>query len=748
VPEVPPVPRTVGAELARPATERGRRAPDGARPVTAPVAVAAYEDIVRATFSPGGTLARKMPHFEARSGQIEMAAAVARVLERGGVLLAEAGTGTGKTLAYLVPAILKRERVLVSTGTKNLQEQIFFKDIPALRDALGVPFTATYMKGRANYLCLHKLDQLSEGTGPSSHDVFLPIIRQWSARTETGDRAELETLPEDLAFWNEVSATAETCLGIECPRYDDCFITKMRQRAAASDVVVVNHHLLCADAAVRQSAYGEVIPAYNRAILDEAHQLEDVATQYFGYSVSTYRLEQLARDVERSLLMMAGDERKLRDEATSVVDRLRDCARAFFNELAFAHRGNARVRNEERVRATVDSLAHTAEAAADLTGALDVIESTLVRLKPGTTGALKPDTTDKRAGDVAVQERGRTRAGSVRLQADRGPGRVRPGGGGRARRDTKDDVAPESIPEIIAALARRSRELRDDLRFLLRAGDNEFVYFVELRGRGVFLRASPIDVSTIVRELLLDRLQTTVLTSATLAVEGTFDYIRDRLGIRHADEVRLPSEFDFTRQAILYLPNRMPDPRSDNFAVAAGREVIEILKRTQGRAFVLFTSYATMRAVQAMAEMALSYPVLAQGSAPRSHLLKQFRTTPHAVLFATSSFWQGVDVVGEALSCVIVDKLPFASPSDPVTAARIDAIRTRGGDAFNQYQVPLAILTLQQGLGRLIRHRQDRGVLAVLDPRLQTKGYGRRFVASLPPAPVVYDLSQIDAFFS
>jgi ATP-dependent DNA helicase DinG len=747
VPEVPPVPRGVTSGPPPPRSALQRATPERSEGGKAP-ATGSLREVVEQTFAPDGALARAMPDFEARSGQIEMAAAVARVLERGGVLLAEAGTGTGKTLAYLVPAILKRERVLISTGTKNLQEQIFFKDIPALREALGVPFTATYMKGRANYVCLHKLDQLSEGTGPSSHDVFLPIIRQWSARTETGDRAELESLPEDLAFWTEVSATAETCLGTECARYDDCFITKMRQRAAASDLVVVNHHLLCADAAVRQSAYGEVIPAYNRAILDEAHQLEDVATQYFGYSVSTYRLEQLARDVERVLLMIAGEERKLRDEATRIVDRLRDCARTFFNALAFAHRGDARVRNEERVRATVDSLAHTVEAAADLTGALDIIESALVRLKPDTVknhldvgsgfSRIRSNPPEggrhKRAGDVAVQP---------------GSGRVRPGGGGRARRDTKaDDVAPESIDEIIAALARRSRELRDDLRFLLRAGDNEFVYFVELRGRGVFLRASPIDVSTIVRELLLDRLQTTVLTSATLAVEGRFDYIRDRLGIRKADEVRLPSEFDFTRQAILYLPRRMPDPRAENFAVAAGREVIEILKRTQGRAFVLFTSYATMRAVQAMAEMALSYPVLAQGSAPRSHLLKQFRTTPHAVLFATSSFWQGVDVVGEALSCVIVDKLPFASPSDPVTAARIDAIRTRGGDAFNEYQVPLAILTLQQGLGRLIRHRQDRGVLAVLDPRLQTKGYGRRFVASFPPAPVVHDLSQIDAFFS
>ncbi len=683
--------------------------------------ISALSGVVEAVFAPDGPLARAMPDFEPRAGQVEMAAAVARVFEHGGVLLAEAGTGTGKTLAYLVPAILRRERVLISTGTKNLQEQIFFKDIPALRNALGIPFTATYMKGRANYLCLHKLDQLVDtGTGgpsgPPVHDVFLPIIRDWSARTETGDRAELEDLPEDLPFWNEVAATADTCLGTECARYDDCYVTKMRQRAAASDVVIVNHHLLCADAAVRQNAYGEVIPACHRAILDEAHQLEDIATQYFGYSLSNYRVEELARDVERSLMMIVGDDRKARDDITRAIEKLRDYARAFFSDLAFAHRGDrsergrgpASIRSEERIRATVDSLAQASEAAADLTGALDIVQSTLallVRLKPDATGAE-----------------------SVRLQPD--------------------DDDEEKRSDDIAALLRRSGELRDDLRFLLRAGDPEYVYFVEFRGRGIFLRASPIDVSAIVRELLLDKMHATVLTSATLAVDGSFEYIRDRLGIRRADEVRLPSEFDFAQQAILYLPPRMPDPRSDTFALAAGREVIEILKRTEGRAFVLFTSYATMRAVQAIAEMAVDYPILAQGTAPRSQLLKQFRETPHAVLFATSSFWQGVDVAGEALSCVIVDKLPFASPSDPITAARIDAIRARGGDPFAEYQVPLAILTLQQGLGRLIRHRRDRGVLAVLDPRLRTKGYGRRFIASLPPAPVVHDLSHVDAFFS
>ena len=639
-----------------------------------------------------------MPDFEPRSGQVDMAAAVSRVFEEGGVLLAEAGTGTGKTLAYLVPAILSRERVLISTGTKNLQEQIYFKDIPALRDALGIPFTATYMKGRANYLCVHKLDQLTDGAGPAAHDVFLPIIREWSTRTDTGDRAELQDLPEDLAFWHEVSATADTCLGTECPRYDDCHVTRMRQRAAASDVVIVNHHLLCADAAVRQNAFGEVIPAFTRVILDEAHQLEDIATQYFGFNVSTYRLEELARDVERLFATGGIEDRHAQDEIAKAVERLRDHAQAFFVELAFAHRANGRAKNEERVRATTESLGQTYDSAVNLTGALDILESTLALLR-------RPTFNDD--------------------------------GDGESPKGTED----------AATLARRAGQLRDDLRFLLRGNDDSYVYFVEFRGRGTFLRASPIDVSTIVRDVLLDRMQTTVLTSATLTVDGSFDYIRTRLGIGRADEIRLASEFDFAQQAILYLPPKMPDPRSENFAVAASREVIEILKRTRGRAFVLFTSYATMRAVQAMAELALHFPIFAQGTAPRSQLLNQFRATPHAVLFATSSFWQGVDVVGEALSCVIVDKIPFASPGDPITAARIEQIRARGGDPFGEYQVPLAILALQQGLGRLIRHRRDRGVLAVLDPRLRTMGYGRRVVASLPAAPIVHDLDSIETFF-
>ena len=400
--------------------------------------------------------------------------------------------------------------------------------------------------------------------------VFLPIIREWAARTETGDRAELADLPEDVPVWNDVSATAETCLGTECPRYDECFVTRMRQRAASSDVVIVNHHLLCADAAVRQSAFGEVIPACANAILDEAHQLEDVATQYFGYSVSNYRLEDLARDVDR--LTAAGVLTDLRatDGLLKAVEGLRDAAQAFFTELASAHRSTDRIRGEERVRATSSSLAETSDSAAELTGALDVLESALVRSAPARPKADTTAANVRLKGDPTNITRGcQTSPVAVRPQPD-------------------DDDDGETGTEAVAALVRRAGELRDEIRLLLRAGDSDYVYFVEFRGRGIFLRAAPVDVSAIVRELLLDRMRTTVLTSATLTVDGTFDYIRKRLGIKNAAEVCLPSEFDFARQALMYLPPRMPDPRSADFSIAAGREVVEILKRTQAaRSFSL-----------------------------------------------------------------------------------------------------------------------------------------------------------------
>jgi ATP-dependent DNA helicase DinG len=611
-----------------------------------------------------------------------MAAAVAGVLETGGVLLAEAGTGTGKTLAYLVPAILSGQRVLISTGTKNLQEQIYFKDLPVLRDALDTDFTATYMKGRANYLCLHRYAQAPPDlTGP---------IDSWARTTDTGDRAELDDLPDQNGLWNEVSATADTCLGSDCPQYQECFVTRMRQRAAAADVVIVNHHLLCADASVRQSSYGEVIPSCHYAIVDEAHQLEDVATQYFGVSVSNYRLDDLSRDAER--LLNAGvvpdDDGAIRRQLRHVDDH----ARAFFGGLALARHARGSP-HDERIRVGPDWFGDVVTDGVALIGALDGLE------------------------------------GAMSLA-----------GGGAAPGSVSVDDA--------LAIARRAAEVRDELRFLMAAGDRAFVYFVETRGRGTFLRAAPIDVSDILAEVLFDRMRATVLTSATLTVEGSFEYVRRRLGVRDAEEVTIPSDFDYTSQAILYMPRRMPKPSDPRFAEVAANEIGQILSRTDGRAFVLFTSYGMLRAVHGLLESALPYPLLVQGTAPRTALLRQFRTTPNAVLFATSSFWQGVDVVGEQLSCVIIDKLPFASPGDPITAARIEAIAADGGSAFNEYQVPLAVLAMLQGMGRLIRHRSDRGVLAVLDPRLRTMAYGQRFLDSFPPAPVTFDLSAIERFFA
>jgi ATP-dependent DNA helicase DinG len=656
-------------------------------------------------FGDAGTLASALPAFESRPAQREMAEAVAGTLDNGGVLLVEAGTGTGKTLAYLVPAILSGERVLISTGTKTLQEQIYFKDLAVLREAIGLPFTATYMKGRGNYLCLHRFDSFREsvnqGTsdlfGESAAQVFLPIIEQWLSGTETGDRAEIADLPEDLPFWKDIAASSENCIGTECPRYSDCFVTRMRARAAESNLVVVNHHLLCADAAVRQSAYGEVIPECHHAVVDEAHQLEDVATQYFGVAVSSYRCEELARDADR--LIASGVAGEHGPELSATVQRLRERAGEFFRHVAHVLPLRAPHGAESRLRMTASMLQPCYEDAALLMGTLDLLEATAGLVKPP-----PPDPT-------------------------------------RPRESTKLDLA---------GLAQRAGELRDELRFVIRASEREYVYFLEVRGRGVFLRAAPIDVSKILRELLLDRMKSTVLTSATLTVDGSFEYVSSRLGVdkcRSTQYLKLPSEFDYRNQAILYLPRRMPDPRSVDFSAAAAREILEILEASRGRAFVLFTSYAALRAVQAIAEVELPYPVLVQGTAPRTALLEQFRTTPNSVLLATSSFWQGVDVMGEALSCVIIDKLPFASPGDPITAARIDTITERGGQPFSEYQVPLAILTLLQGLGRLLRHRDDRGVLAVLDPRLQTMGYGRRFLASMPPARVTRDIAEIRRFF-
>ena len=641
-----------------------------------------------AALADGGPLARAIDQFEPRQGQREMARGVADVLANGGVLLAEAGTGTGKTMAYLVPAILSRQRVLISTGTKNLQEQIYFKDLPVLQKALPVAFKATYMKGRANYLCLHRFDQLQAG----GNQIVVEQIAAWVRSTETGDRAELEDLPEDSGLWSEVSATAETCLGGECPQFQQCFVTRMRQRAAESDVVIVNHHLLCADAAVRQSSYGEVIPDCRHVILDEAHQLEEIATQYFGLSVSNYRLDELLRDVER--LLNAGVVDDQDGDARRAVSRVNDHGRAFFGGVALARRARGYA-SEERLRIGPDWFGDVVDHGRALITALDGLEAVMALA----------------GGKADAPAHGR---------------------------ETNEDAL---------TLARRAGEIRDNLRFLLSASDPTFVYFVELRGRGVFLRAAPIDVSAIIQELLLDRLRSTVLTSATLAVAGSFDYVRDRLGIRRPRSCACrPSSISRRRACSICRGGCHRRSRRSSPARCRGKSRRSCGAPTDARSC---SSPATRRCTPCYETVmgTVPYPLLVQGTAPRSALLKQFRSTPHAVLFATSSFWQGVDVVGEQLSCVIIDKLPFASPGDPITAARIEHINAMGGDAFNEYQVPLAILTLLQGLGRLIRHRTDRGILAVLDPRLRTMGYGRRFLESFPPAPIAQELGAIERFF-
>jgi ATP-dependent DNA helicase DinG len=626
-------------------------------------------------FGRDGLLARVLPGYEERPVQQKLSEAVAAVLDNGGLLLAEAGTGTGKTLAYLLPAVELGRRVVVSTGTKNLQEQLVTKDIPLLAKALGRDISVAVMKGRGNYLCLLRHDSFAKG-GTFRRADEIPLFKSvaaWATETVTGDRAEIADLPDTVDFWREISAASENCIGQSCSLFDACWVTKMRQRALEADLVVVNHHLLCADLAVKEGSYGQVIPPYDTLILDEAHLVEDVATQYFGVQVSSYRVEELTRDVERELKAAELDAREVRSEVASV--RMR--AERLFGQLARGP-GHRLAPNWITTRATEEALA-------------------LLQRLEGLRTAL-----------LALPDR----------------------------------------PETISGLAGRTLTLAAELAFLFKAEDDGHVYFIETRGRGVFLRAMPIDVSGRLQELLFGSVRAAVLTSATLAVDGGFTYMKDRLGIEPTDELLLPSPFHYQDQAILYVPRTIPEPPAPGFVDHAAEEIVRLLGLSRGRAFVLFTSYANMNAVAERIAGRIDYPVFMQGEAPKPALLEMFRETPHAVLLATASFWQGVDVVGEQLSCVVIDKLPFASPGDPVVAARIERLRSRGGNPFGEYQVPVAVLTLKQGLGRLIRSASDTGILAVLDSRLVRKAYGSRFLESLPPARLVHDLADVERFMS
>jgi ATP-dependent DNA helicase DinG len=617
-----------------------------------------------------GILATGLDAYEYRPQQVEMAEAVWRALHEGGDLIVEAGPGTGKTFAYLIPAIYSGHKVVVSTGTKNLQEQLFFKDIPLLREILPLKFTAAYMKGRENYLCRRRFRIFNQQPlfKVFEEASFFKEVSAWASRTETGDRAELGGIPEDYSAWAEICCSRDHCLGAECPDHKRCFLTHMRQAAAQAQVLVVNHHLFFADLAIRDAG-GEVIPRYKRVIFDEAHQLEEVITSYFGLAVSNYRLEELARDIQRGLMI----GRKPSADSLGIVDDLREKGAQFFTLF----------QREERYR---------------LREFDPLVFSLLTDIK-------------------------------------------------RCLSSLRGIMVKRSEQEEIAALIRRTQELGEDLEFILSQGDAQYVYWCENRGRGVFLRASPVDVWPELSRRLYPRLEAAVFTSATLSTQGGFAYFRERLGLNDAAELILPSPFDMQNQVVIYLPPGLPEPNAPAFSKAAAKEIEAILAITKGRAFILFTSYKNMREIYGLLKGRLPYRLLIQGEGPKHLLLEEFKQDVSSVLLGTASFWEGVDVPGEALSCVIIDKLPFDPPTEPVTQARIERIADQGENPFYHYQIPAAIITLKQGLGRLIRSTEDRGVLSILDSRILTKEYGKLFLQSLPPAPVVQKREEIKRVF-
>jgi ATP-dependent DNA helicase DinG len=625
---------------------------------------------IDAVFGREGLLAQNLPGFELRPGQAVMAKAVLATLDEGGILAAEAETGIGKTLAYLIPAVLSSQKIIVSTGTLNLQDQILRKEIPFLREWIDPELTALCVKGRQNYLCLYRWRQhlADRQSLLAGNDEELSAISAWLATTETGDRAELAWLPDHSLLWQEISATASRCLGSHCPEGAACFLNRLRKQAARARLLIVNHHLFFSDLAIRRFGYAEVLPRYESVIFDEAHQLENTATQYFGVSISHYQLLDLARDVEK------------REKTIQLARALASQAERFL--------------------------------------------------------ALFP------------KERGRHPLPDFMEREPRWPAEAAALGESLAAlgRQLADRTADG---EVWLGLERRAQELLQKFLEITDEPDSTHIYWFERREKTLSLAASPLEVAGALDEFLYRETKSVVMTSATLTTGDDFDYLRRQLGLpAEIATLTLASPFDYSRRTLFYVPGpEFPAPGSPDHPEASRRRQLEILLLSRGRALLLFTSIAAMRQAYQVLAHRLPYPVFIQGEAPKPILLQKFRQHTDSVLLAVASFWEGVDVPGEALSCLIIDKLPFEVPSDPVLRARMEKIRQEGGNPFFEFQIPRAVLTLRQGLGRLMRAASDRGLLAVLDVRLFTKSYGREFITSLPPSRVTRDLDEVALFF-
>ncbi|MGA1823695.1 MAG: ATP-dependent DNA helicase [bacterium] len=646
---------------------------------------AAKSGVIENLFLPEGLLASHLTHFEYRPAQIEIAQSVARAFEEHICVLIEAGTGTGKTLAYLAPVVLFGKRAVISTGTKNLQDQLIYKDIPLLQKALNRPIHAMALKGRENYVCLRRWRSFS--AHPALHwdeeDIQkITSITKWLKETKRGERTELRDFPKDTALWKEISSKSESCLAHKCPYYTECFLTRIRQQAAKAQIVVVNHHLLMADCRLRSLGFGEAIPRYHHLIIDEAHLLDEIATEYFGQMVSNYRLQELVQDIKRQMT-----EDKIIDDwgIGSTLDELIAHKTQFFDSI---RQDDKQRDNDEKF------LLNEMFASAPLQQSIDAIIKNLSQLK---------------------------------LQLSN---------------------LEQSPSRLFTSFCRRALEIKDALEFIRDPTDIEFCYWGERRGRGIFLNASPINVADQLPNNLFKRLKGFVLTSATMSANQNFSYICSRLGLKPDHELMLSSPFEYERQAVIYLPQDIPMPQHPEFADKICPEIERILMATSGRALILFTSFRNLKNVYHYLQTRMphgaqkNFRLLKQGDMSSFHLIKCFRDDISSVLLATRSFWQGVDIPGESLSCLIIDRIPFAVPTEPVIAARIEWLRKRERDPFHEYQLPSAIISLKQGLGRLIRNRKDKGLFVILDRRLQTKSYGGIIVENLPSCPVVYRLDE------